>query len=175
MTTLRMCIDVERRLFVYKSGRSRTESSVSHTLPDHDIPKKVFCSGKCNCVRSTVLDRCYIDALKTTEDVVFRMTLLFPAVISEHISRNAKTLNTHAAALCASVGIFVTAWQQQQVEAGFEHPNGRLAHVMLIERLKNAGDYTITTIDENGYEDTSLYNRRKKELNNLFSRMFVTW
>ncbi|CDJ53926.1 hypothetical protein EBH_0009100 [Eimeria brunetti] len=137
--------------------------------PHTKVPLFLPSSSKCQCVRSAALDRCYIDAVKTTEDVVFRMTLLFPPVIAGHVKRNAKTLTPEAAALCTSAGIFVTAWQQHQVEAGFEHPNGRLAHSLLIDRLKNAGDYTLSTIDDNGVEDTSAYNRTKKALNRVFS------
>ena len=133
----------------------------------------MFCSAHCLCVRSSALDRCYIDALKSTEDLIFRLSLLFPSAIAEHVNRNTRTLTTEAAALCTSVGIFVTAWQQQQVEAGFEHANGRLAHSMLIDRLKNAGDYTLTSIDENGVEDAAAYNRKRKELNKHFSGTFA--
>ncbi|CDJ34395.1 uncharacterized protein EMH_0000920 [Eimeria mitis] len=117
--------------------------------------------GECKCVRSTVLGRCYIDALKSTEDLVFRMSLLLPALIGEHINRNSKAMAAEAAVLCTSVGVFITAWQQQQVDAGFEHPNGRPAHAMLIERLKNAADYNV--------EDTPASNKRKKALKGLFS------
>lgn len=126
-------------------------------------------SGKCHCVRSNALGRCYIDVLKTTEDLIFRISLLLPAALAEHIKPKAKDLNTQAAALCAAAGVFVTAWQQQQVEAGLEFPNGRPANSVLIERLKNSDKYILTEIDEDGRENTSEYNKRTKALKQHFS------
>ncbi|KAL8435731.1 hypothetical protein ACSSS7_002268 [Eimeria intestinalis] len=124
---------------------------------------------KCQCVRSTGRNRCYIDAVKTTEDVIFRMSLLVPATLADYINPDAKEITTEAAAFCTATGVFVSAWQQHQVEAGFEHPNGRMAHLVLLERLKNGGEYLLTTIDEKGEEDTKGYKARKKALNKLFS------
>lgn len=126
-------------------------------------------SGKCHCVRSNALGRCYIDILKTTEDLIFRLSLLLPAVLAEHIKPKTKDLSTQAAALCAAAGVFVTAWQQQQVEAGLEHPNGRLAHSVLIERIRNSDKYSLADIDEDGIENTSEYNKRTKALKKHFS------
>lgn len=123
---------------------------------------------KCQCVRSAGRQRCYIDILKTTEDVIFRLSLLVPATLAEFITPNAKTISNEAAAFCASTGVFLSAWQQQQVEAGFEHPNGRLAHAVLIERLKNAQKYTLTEIDEQGRERKQEYQKRRDAMKRMF-------
>ncbi|KAL8275070.1 hypothetical protein Esti_000949 [Eimeria stiedai] len=136
-------------------------------------PLSVESADKCQCVRSTAKKRCYIDALKTTEDLIFRLTLLVPATLADYINPDAKEITTEAATFCTATGVFVSAWQQHQVEAGFEHPNGRMAHLVLLERLKNGGDYLLTSIDENGEEDKSGYTSRKKALNKLFSAHFL--
>lgn len=140
----------------------------SYSSPE-SAHRYAFPAGKCQCIRSTVRNRCYIDVVKTTEDVIFRLALLVPAVASEYISPASKEVTAEAAAFCTATGIFVSAWQQHQVEAGFEHPNGRLAHSVLIERLKNAGAYTLTEIDELGVEKKAEYSKRKKALNRIFS------
>ncbi|KAL8455650.1 hypothetical protein Emag_000472 [Eimeria magna] len=124
---------------------------------------------KCQCVRSTGKNRCYIDALKTTEDLIFRLNLLVPATLADFINPDAKEITTEAAAFCTATGVFVSAWQQHQVEAGFEHPNGRMAHLVLLERLKKGGEYLLTGIDEKGVEDSSGYKSKRKALNKLFS------
>ncbi|KAL8444212.1 hypothetical protein Emed_006333 [Eimeria media] len=137
--------------------------------PHTKVPLFIPSSDKCQCVRSTGKNRCYIDALKTTEDVIFRLTLLVPATLADFINPDAKEITTEAAAFCTATGVFVSAWQQHQVEAGFEHPNGRMAHLVLLERLKKGGDYLLTSIDEKGIEDKSGYKKRRKMLNKLFS------
>ncbi|CDJ41593.1 hypothetical protein ETH_00022715 [Eimeria tenella] len=137
--------------------------------PHSKVPLFLPSSSKCHCVRSNALGRCYIDILKTTEDLIFRLSLLLPAVLAEHIKPKTKDLSTQAAALCAAAGVFVTAWQQQQVEAGLEHPNGRLAHSVLIERIRNSDKYSLADIDEDGIENTSEYNKRTKALKKHFS------
>lgn len=63
----------------------------------------------------------------------------------------------------------MSAWQQHQVEAGFESPGGRLAHALLIERLKHAGKHVVVDIDENGREKESDVKRKHKALEALFS------
>ncbi|OEH74383.1 hypothetical protein cyc_04303 [Cyclospora cayetanensis] len=137
--------------------------------PHTKVPFFLPSSGKCQCVRSAGRNRCYIDALKSIEDLIFRLSLLLPAALAKYVTKDTKELSTDAAALCAATGVFASAWQQQQVEAGFAHANSRLAHSMLVERLKKAGDYSLTEINEHGLENTAEYTKRKKMLNNRFS------
>ncbi|KAL8439660.1 hypothetical protein Efla_004568 [Eimeria flavescens] len=141
--------------------------------PHSKVPFFIPSSEKCQCVRSTGRHRCYIDALKTTDDVLFRLTLLVPAAVAEFISPDSKALTTEAASFCTATGVFISAWQQHQVEAGFEHPNGRQAHLVLIERLKNAKDYLLAEINEAGVEDVADHNARKRALKRFFSGICV--
>ncbi|XP_026190864.1 uncharacterized protein LOC34620851 [Cyclospora cayetanensis] len=149
-------------------GEIRTIIDPAHG-PHTKVPFFLPSSGKCQCVRSAGRNRCYIDALKSIEDLIFRLSLLLPAALAKYVTKDTKELSTDAAALCAATGVFASAWQQQQVEAGFAHANSRLAHSMLVERLKKAGDYSLTEINEHGLENTAEYTKRKKMLNNRFS------
>lgn len=123
-----------------------------------------FFSASCECTRSSRLNRCYIDAVKTTGDVVFRTALLIPAILAPYIDKKSKKdgLSPQAARICTAAGIFVSAWQQHQVAVGFEQHGNVLAHSMLIERIRNASSYIMSRINDAGEENTREHQSEKK-------------
>lgn len=63
-----------------------------------------------------------MDAVKSTSDVVFRLSLLVPPAVERFMQSQSggRRMAPEFAAFCASAGLFVASWQQQLMATGYE-------------------------------------------------------
>ncbi|KEP64274.1 UNVERIFIED_CONTAM: hypothetical protein HHA_253370 [Hammondia hammondi] len=128
------------------------------------MPSWVRTSDTCPCLDPEISEGCRMDSVKSTTDVVFRLSLLIPPAIEKFMSSQSSTrqLEPPFAAFCASVGIFVSSWQQQLVAGGHEEKGGNMAHSTLVERLAHGHKYLLKTYSENGASDHAHWRQRRR-------------
>lgn len=128
------------------------------------MPSWVRTSDTCSCLDPELSNGCRMDSVKSTTDVVFRLSLLVPPAVERYISSQASSrqLEPPFAAFCASVGIFVSSWQQHLVAGGHEEKGGNMAHSTLAARLAQGHKYLLKNYSDDGSSDHKHWRERRR-------------
>ncbi|PFH31209.1 hypothetical protein BESB_030830 [Besnoitia besnoiti] len=132
--------------------------------PSARMPSWVRTSASCPCTDPEIGEGCRMDSVKSTSNVLFRLSLLVPSAVERFIAKqqSKNSLEPEFAAFCASVGLFAASWQQQLVAAGYEEKGANLAHKTLASRLAQGDKYLLKTYSADGGSDHKQWWSRRK-------------
>ncbi|KAL8270499.1 hypothetical protein Esti_005592 [Eimeria stiedai] len=126
-------------------------------------PTWVTVSEDCPVSPSSNFNERKLDLTKSTGDVLYRLSLLYPSLLSQA----GPTSSTFFAALCTSTGVLLNAWQQHLEASGVEAPAAAVAHISFIEKVSNLHVHLVPSEEEADPEYKGAFKRhvqRQKEL-----------
>ncbi|PHJ22110.1 rhoptry neck protein ron4 [Cystoisospora suis] len=135
------------------------------TGPATRMPVWVQTSPTCPCSDPDLSQGCMMDAVKSTSDVIFRLSLLVPPAVERFMQRQGggRRMSPEFAAFCASAGLFVASWQQQLMATGYEDIGATRAHLALVERLANGHKFLLKTYSDEGTSDHKAWRSRRRK------------